>query len=395
MPAREKSFCEFFAGIGLVHEALRSGDWDCVYANDIDPKKAAMHAAHFGPTPYHVGDVWQADAVLEKIPGRPFLATASFPCTDMSLAGRMQGFQGGESSAFFGFCNVLEALGERQPEMVLLENVTGFLTSRGGDDFRTAASTLAGLGYFLDAWVLTAQAFTPQSRPRSFVLGVKESALSPAWFRRNTESPFDPWREAVLATPGLRSSRLLALMESTPLATGWVTRRLTDPPQVDYDLLAWLDTDNDQPWWDQSQVDRHYAMMSDAHRGRVEAWLEQGGRHVATVFRRMRKGEQRAEVRFDGAAGCLRTPRGGSARQIVLAAIDGRLRMRWMTPRECARLQGAPNFVIDVPDSQALFGFGDAVCVPVIEWIDQHLLTPTFQEWQAAHEKSRPARVSR
>ena len=54
----------------------------------------------------------------------------------------------------------------------------------------------------------------------------------------------------------------------------------------------------------------------------------------------------------------------------------GRIDMRWMTAREYARLQGAGDFPIRVPERQALFGFGDAVCVPVIEWLDRHLLTP-------------------
>ena len=86
------------------------------------------------------------------------------------------------------------------------------------------------------------------------------------------------------------------------------------------------------------------------------------------------------EVRFDGVAGCLRTPRGGSARQIVLAAGQGRLRLRWMSPREYARLQGAGDYrwPPDTADSRVLFGFGDAVCVPAVQWIDDHVLTPYY-----------------
>jgi DNA (cytosine-5)-methyltransferase 1 len=87
-------------------------------------------------------------------------------------------------------------------------------------------------------------------------------------------------------------------------------------------------------------------------------------------------------VRLDGIAGCLRTPRGGSARQIVLLADAGQLRMRWMTPREYARLQGADSYTLDHPPSRALFGFGDAVCVPVICWIDENILSPIFRNTQ-------------
>ena len=103
-----------------------------------------------------------------------------------------------------------------------------------------------------------------------------------------------------------------------------------------------------------------------------------------TVFRRVRtrNGEKRsmAELRTDGVAGCLRTPRGGSGRQILFKAGHGTYHARLLTPRECARLMGAGDYKITVPLNQALFGFGDAVCVPVIEWIAQHYLNPMIAE---------------
>jgi DNA (cytosine-5)-methyltransferase 1 len=135
-------------------------------------------------------------------------------------------------------------------------------------------------------------------------------------------------------------------------------------------------------------------MMFDRHRRRVDALRQlRDSITVLTAFRRVRHGRQRMEVRFDGVAGCLRTPRGGSAKQIVLAIDRSELRMRWMTPREYARLQGAGDFVLPENTIQGLFGFGDAVCVPVIEWIDRHMLTPVFEAaknrrgWQHAEAK--------
>jgi DNA (cytosine-5)-methyltransferase 1 len=99
-----------------------------------------------------------------------------------------------------------------------------------------------------------------------------------------------------------------------------------------------------------------------------------------TVFRRVRNGKSMAELRTDGIAGCLRTPRGGSGRQILVAAGRGRFTVRLLTARECARLMGADHFALTVPLNQALFGFGDAVCVPVIEWIANNYLTPLWEE---------------
>jgi DNA (cytosine-5)-methyltransferase 1 len=102
-----------------------------------------------------------------------------------------------------------------------------------------------------------------------------------------------------------------------------------------------------------------------------------------TVFRRVRKNRSMAELRTDGIAGCLRTPRGGSGRQILFKAGKGEYHVRLVTPRECARLMGADDFKIKVETNQALFGFGDAVCVPAVRWIAENYLNPVWNELYA------------
>jgi DNA (cytosine-5)-methyltransferase 1 len=378
----DKTFCEFFAGIGLVHEGLRRSGWRAVYANDIDAKKRHMYEGHYGPAAhYHEGDVWDTDAVVERIPGRPFLATASFPCTDMSLAGKRRGLAGEQSGALFGFLQAIERLGERRPRAVLLENVPGFLTSHDGADFETAIHELAGLGYWLDAMVVDASWFVPQSRPRLFLIGFHEEIVGPPLVcRAHDADPLaDPWRRAIDRSGRLRPARLRAAMERIEPATGWATVELSVPRQARYELADFLDADANQPWWDSGEVERHREMIFDRHAREMETLAAASrGPVLLTGFRRIREGQQRLEVRFDGVAGCLRTPRGGSAKQVVLMLDRGQLRMRWMTPREYARLQGAPAFTLPENAIQGYFGFGDAVCVPAIAWIDRNVLTPVF-----------------
>jgi DNA (cytosine-5)-methyltransferase 1 len=386
----EKTFCEFFAGIGLVHEALRRSGWQCVYANDIDPKKRQMYAGNYGEAAsehYHLGDVWAADEVLSRIPGRPFLATASFPCTDMSLAGKRRGLAGEQSGALFGFLQAIEQLAERRPAMVVLENVPGFLTSHGGADFETAIHELAALGYWVDSFVIDASWFVPQSRPRLFLVGYQEDLLRAPIVVRQSDGALleDEWRWAVNRADGLRPARLRAAMERIAPATGWVTVDCGKARAMPRKLHEIIETDDEQAWWNDLEVSRHWEMMFDRHQRQVGALRAQGGGPYAlTAFRRVRQGQQRMEVRFDGVAGCLRTPRGGSAKQIVIVIDGGEVRMRWMTPPEYARLQGAGDFVLPENTIQALFGFGDAVCVPVIEWIDRNMLTPV---WAAAQQR--------
>lgn len=388
-----KRFAEFFAGIGLVHEALKASGWECVYANDIDPKKEAMYKGHFGPSPYfHLEDVWETDRIVAELSERPFLATASFPCTDLSLAGHWQGFDGDHSSTYFGFLKVIHTLGKDKPRLVMLENVTGFLTSKDGADFEKAVSALAAEGYWIDCVVLDAKAFVPQSRPRVFVVGFHESLRSQKIIRQGMGGLLeDEWQAAIEAAGPLRPPVLRRLMTRTRLATGWATLPLRAPKQAKYSLASVIDTDDDQEWWDKAATEKHYGMLSDLHRREVERRRREGGLHVGTVYRRCRHDEMRAEVRFDNLAGCLRTPRGGSARQIVMVIDDGRVRFRWMSPREYARLQGAPDFVLAENTIQSLFGFGDGVCVPVIQWMDQHVLTPVLEDEIWLRKNATPA----
>lgn len=114
---------EFFAGIGLVRLALERQGWDVVFANDIDPDKAEMYR-HNWPANDHlvVGDIHKLD--VDAIPTCD-LFTASFPCNDLSIAGRWEGLNGKESSAFWGFTRILRDLGPRRPGLVMLEIVVG------------------------------------------------------------------------------------------------------------------------------------------------------------------------------------------------------------------------------------------------------------------------------
>jgi DNA (cytosine-5)-methyltransferase 1 len=98
----EKTFAEFFAGIGLMRLGLEKEGWSVAFANDIDPEKQEMYGAHFRDADehFHLGDIHQLDP--DKIP-TVTLATASFSCNDLSLAGMREGLNGVQSSAFWGF----------------------------------------------------------------------------------------------------------------------------------------------------------------------------------------------------------------------------------------------------------------------------------------------------
>jgi DNA (cytosine-5)-methyltransferase 1 len=309
-----------------------------------------------------VGDIFELDH--NQVPTTT-LATCSFPCTDLSLAGKQAGMRvGKQSSAFWGFIRILEAQADAAPSIVLLENVMGWLTSQGGRDFRTVIQALNALGYRCDVFAVDALHFTPQSRPRVFVVGTRHGEAQ--------------GMEGVLSrSHALAPDRLKATIASNA-DLGWHWFPIPDPPSRRCsglsEIVERLPAD-DPRWWGAHEVSRHLAMMSAEHRAHTEHLA--GGYWYAyrTMYRRMRHGQQRAELRSDDVAGCLRTASGGSARQMIVRAGMGEVRMRHMTSREYARLQGVPDsYPIHVRETEALNGFGDAVCVPVILWIARHVL---------------------
>ena len=162
----------------------------------------------------------------------------------------------------------------------------------------------------------------------------------------------------------------------------WTLRRLPLLPDSLIRLDAILEdlSPNSQLWWSRERSEYLLAQMSVKHRAQADQMIAGATTSHGTVFRRVRNGKSMVELRTDGIAGCLRTPRGGSGRQILLAAGRGKFAVRLLNPRECARLMGADDFVVKVPLNRALFGFGDAVCVPVIEWIARNYLTPVLDE---------------
>lgn len=372
-------FLEFFAGIGLTHLGLRPYGWKCIYANDIEPKKRHMYEACFGKTDYyHVEDIWRTKNILSKIPSkRAHLASASFPCVDLSLAGNLRGFDGKQSGAFYGFLKVLAALREKDllPKAVLIENVVGFFASHESKFFKIALKELSDLGYYLDAFVVDAKHFVPQSRPRIFLVGVTPDLL-------NARVDHDCFDDLFGARQDLKTSlrpeRLVKVLKEADLRTGWTPFKLPLLPKEQRILETLIETDETQDWWDKALVEKHLGEMHVRHRDRVEFLKSRKTLTIGTIYRRVREGKSRSEIRTDGLAGCLRTPRGGSSKQIVLVMGKGRIRMRWMSPREYARLQGCPDFPIRVSRNDALYGFGDAVCVPVISWIAENVLTKLF-----------------
>lgn len=354
-------FAEFFAGIGLVREALEPLGWECVFANDIAEGKAEMYRARFGGEHLIVDDVNNLE--IGDIPRGVELMTATFPCIDLSLAGNRAGLAGQHSGTVWPFLDLVESQCGRDeaPEALLLENVTGFLTSHSGRDLGEVCERVAALGYSLDLAVVDARWFTPQSRLRLFVMAV----------RSHENLPWHPATDHVSRTRTRGIRRFQAEHRHLP----FIELDIPEPPARARDTLASVLQDvrpDDERWWPEEQTRAMLASMAPTHRERVDALIKAPRGGVATLFRRRRRGKTVGEVRGDKIAGCLRTPQGGSSVQFLVDCRSGEARIRPLTGREYARLQGATSFPINVGDRQAQMGFGDAVCVPAVTWLARH-----------------------
>lgn len=348
--------------------------WLCTFANDICPKKASAYRAFFGDAPeLKVDDV--ARLTTRDLPGVADLAWASFPCQDLSLAGNGAGLNGHRSGTFKPFWRLIGGLARegRAPKVVVLENVCGALTSHSGKDFMAIVRALVDDGYRVGALVMNAVQFVPQSRPRLFVIGSHEQRSIP--HALTTAGPRQPWH----------TNSLLRAQQGLPpaLSERWVWWSLPSPTMPAPCLSSLIErVPTGTQWHNYAETDRLLRLMVPAHRKKIRDALMLVSRQIGTIYKRTRPGPngimaQRAEVRFDGVSGCLRTPVGGSSRQTVVITEKGRVRTRLLSPREAARLMGVPdNYPLPSAYNDAYHIFGDGVVVPVVSWLNQHLLWP-------------------
>ena len=366
-----RTVADFFAGIGLVSLGLERAGWNTVYALDYDQEKADQYAVNFDGSHYVMKDI--AKEYGGNVPNVQ-LAHASFPCTDLSVAGARRGIYEGESSAFWHFVRILsemkEKYGDENPNFVLLENVEGLLTSNGGKDLRAVIESLNKLGYRADLLRINASHFVPQSRVRIFIIGIHKSLVES--YDQN-----DLRQEFIMRSSNARPQKIVDYIHRNS-DLDWYFHDLPNLPVRTMALNEVIDTAEE--WWPEQRTALLLGQLHSYHEDLLETAKNKDEYSYYPAFRRMRvrdgKKQSTVELRTDGIAGCLRTPKGGSARQILVRAGKGKVDARLINGKEAALLMGADNYDIhpDFSLNQALFGFGDAVCVSVLQWIGDNYL---------------------
>ena len=237
-----------------------------------------------------------------------------------------------------------------KPKILLLENVAGLLSTNGGDNYRVLHLALVERGYRCGAVLLNAFHFVPQSRPRVFIIAVQEDCPIP--------------EELVGDGPcWLHNSAATQLGRELP---GWVWWHTEKPSRR---AVSLKDIVEDNATFDKDDVLR---LVPERHWSKLRAH----DTVYATGYRRTRNGTQQLELRFDGIAGCLRTPEGGSSKQYLVVKKNGQIHARLLTVREAARLMGAPDsFELPGSYNDGYKAMGDAVAAPVAQFIGEQFLT--------------------
>ena len=332
-----------------------TGYFNPVWANDLCPKKAAVYRANFGNSHFHLGDI--AAVRGEDLPDAR-LGWASFPCQDLSLAGQMTGLHGKRSGLVWDWLRIIDEMGDRKPPILVAENVSGLVSAEEGAHYRALHEALRQRGYRSGALELDAIKWVPQSRPRIFVVSVQQGLNVSAFSGR-----FPSWPHSS------------AVQRAAIGLEDFIWWNLPKPPMRESFLENIIE--NDAPANDETNTKYTLSLISPKHQTRLLHELTNGFR-VAPGYKRTRGGKQVLELRFDHVAGCLRTPEGGSSRQVlVLREPDGRLATRLLTVRETARLMGVrDDYKIPGTYNDGYRAMGDAVAVPVVRFLAQSLLAP-------------------
>ena len=219
--------------------------------------------------------------------------------------------------------------------------------------------------------------FLPQSRPRFFIIGIRRDQRIPE--DHTQDSPSALWHPRAL----IEGHNLLSNMAKSH----WVWWNLPAPGAR---VIRLSDLIEEHPagvkWHSSAETKYLLDMMTDINRRKVEAAMQLGTKMVGTIYRRTRPDangikRQRAEVRFDEIAGCLRTPAGGSSRQTIIMVEGQCVRSRLLAPREAAALMGLPG-TYSLPKSynDAYKLAGDGVAVPVVDHLARSIFEPILRK---------------
>lgn len=300
----------FFAGIGGICYGFKQAGFEVIYANEFDAKACENYRVNHPEVELQEGDIKKINA--KSLPDFDIFA-GGFPCQSYSLAGRREGLADVRGTLFFDIVRILK---EKQPRMLLLENVKNIKSTNEGRDFKVILDHLKASGYHVKYEVLGGHTHgnVPQCRERMFIFGSLDERISEKF-----------------QFPGAK-----------PLTNS---------------LDQVFDRSERKP-------DKYYYKPSSQYFEMMDkAMTAKSVYQMRRVYMRENKG---------GVCPTLTANMGGGGHNVPVIRDD--FGIRKLTPRECLRLQGFPEeFQIKTSDVHIYKQAGNSVVVPVVRRIAENI----------------------
>lgn len=305
------TFIDLFAGIGGFHLALTSTGAKCVFASEWDSHAAKVYENNFGLKPF--GDITKINEL--DIPCHDILC-GGFPCQAFSISGKQQGFDDTRGTLFFDIVRIAK---HHSPKVIFLENVKNLSRHDGGRTLHVIIETLTGLGYTVHKMVLNASHYgLPQNRERIYIVCFRNDLLGNSF---------------VFPPPSNNQVCVGDVLEVSADA------KIIDRPDIVYTKKYVPEKD----LFGNFTLPNKPIQIGTVNKG------GQGERIYSTY----------------GHAITLSAYGGGVGSKTGIYLVENVPRK--LSPRECARLQGFPDwFQIDSSKSQAYKQFGNSVAVVVV-----------------------------
>ena len=388
-------FIDLFCGIGGFHQAMSSLGGKCVFASDIDLDCRKTYQKNYGFEP--LGDITKIDESL--IPPHDVLC-GGFPCQSFSKAGKRKGFEDEtKGTLFFDVCRIISY---HKPKYVLLENVRNLASHDHGNTWKVIHEKLVSLGYnLLPEPIIFSPHYIgiPQHRERVYIMCVRKDIgdIKPFVFEKRNIMPCSIENilqddEDIENIDEYKISKdMVSLID---LWNEFIQRikvkKLPGFP-IWTDRLCELDENEDlnqHPAWKKSFILKNNELYEN-NRGFIDEWLCRARKNPLFFGAKAKLEWQAGQSKHPDIWKQIFQLRPSGIRvkvntyfpalvAIVQTSIVGS-RKRFLTPRECARLQSFPeNFVPDTKQQQAYKQFGNAVNVECVKLFAKHMFNINY-----------------
>ena len=313
-------FFDLFAGIGGFRLGMERAGHTCVGSCEWDKYARETYKYNFNQYPEYDD---AKDMHAQSLPSFDVLC-AGFPCQAFSIAGKRLGFEDPRGNIFFEIARIAKA---KRPSYLFLENVKGLLSHEKGDTFRTIISTLDEMGYDAEWQVLNSKYFVPQNRERVFIIG------------------------------HLRGERTRQIFPVGDFNSE------TDKPKLKQ--IGNVDTKGHNSLWGRVYDPNGIAPNLNANGGGMGAKTGLYAVDTTMIYLSNTNANMKQRIQERKETWTLGTG-------TDFGIKDG-MRIRKLTPIECERLQGFPDNWTQGSDTQRYKQCGNAVTVPVVEYIAKEL----------------------